>query len=135
MNESTSTGNTIGDLEINTTTTVTGAGASTTIIRQAAATNDRVICMDVPLAPGLTFTFSGLTITGGRDVNSNVGGGGFIGGARNTTLNLTSVTFANNQTTGANISGGGGVAVTGGDMTVTNCTFGAANLPGPTATI
>jgi len=130
VNEPLATGNNIGDLEVNASTTFNGNGAANTIIRQGAATNDRVLCMDVPLTSGLTFAFSGMTITGGRDVNSNVGGGGFIGGARNVTTNLTSVTFANNQTTGPNISGGGGVAVTGGSMTITSCTFGAANLPG-----
>ena len=119
-----------GDLEVNTSTTFNGNGEANTIIRQAAATNDRVLCMDVPLTAGLNYAFSGMTITGGRDVNSNVGGGGFIGGARNVTTNLTNVTFANNQTTGPNISGGGGVAITGGSMTITSCTFGAANLPG-----
>ncbi|MGH9871572.1 MAG: DUF4214 domain-containing protein [Pyrinomonadaceae bacterium] len=130
VNESSTTGTQIGDVEVNQSTTFMGNGAANTIIRQGAATNDRVLCMNVPLAPGLTFGFTGMTFTGGRDVNSNVGGGGFIGGAKNTTLNLTDVTFANNQTTGPNISGGGGVAVTGGNMTVTNCTFGAANDPG-----
>jgi hypothetical protein len=121
--------NATGDLEVNQSTTFTGNGAANTIVRQAAATNDRVICMDVPLTAGLTYSFSGMTITGGRDVNSNVGGGGFIGGARNVNTNLTNMVFANNQTTGPNISGGGGVAVTGGSMNVTGCTFGAANLP------
>ncbi len=90
------------------------------------------------LTAGLTFTFSGMTVAGGRDVASGVGGGGFIGGAKSTTLNLTNVTFANNQTSPAGMGqgpvGGGGVAVTGGDMNVTNCTFGAANNPGASRT-
>jgi hypothetical protein len=132
LNELTpATGNTIGDLEINQTTTVNGTGASNTIIRQGSGTNDRVMCLDNTLTPGRTYTFSGLTITGGRDNGSNVGGGGIIGGAKGTTLNLTDITFANNQTTGPATSGGGGVGVTGGDMNVTNCFFGAANNPGP----
>jgi hypothetical protein len=138
VNESPATGNTIGDLEVNTTTTFTGNGAANTVVIQNVATpsahNDRVLCMDVNLAPGFTFSFSGMTMAGGRDVNSNIGGGAFIGGAKNTTLNLTNMTFVNNQTTGPNISGGGGVAVTGGDMNVTSCTFGGANLPAASRT-
>ncbi|MGH9871612.1 MAG: DUF4214 domain-containing protein [Pyrinomonadaceae bacterium] len=130
LNENSVTGNRIGDLEVNATTTIMGTGAANSIIRQGSAVNDRVFCLDVPLAAGRTYSFSGLTITGGRDVGSNVGGGGIIGGAKGSTLNLTNVTFANNQTTGPATSGGGGVAVTGGDMNVTTCTFGAANLPG-----
>jgi hypothetical protein len=130
LNENAITGNRIGDLEVNETTTITGTGAANSIIRQGSAVNDRVFCLDTTLAAGRTFAFSALTITGGRDVGSNVGGGGIIGGAKSTTLNLTNVTFANNQTTGPATSGGGGVGVTGGDMNVTNCTFGAANNPG-----
>jgi predicted outer membrane repeat protein len=126
--ENSATGNTIGDLEINKTTTLTGTGSANTIIRQGTATNDRVICMDVPLTAGLSFIFSGMTITGGRDTSIN-GGGGFLGGALNAITNLTDVTFANNQSTSNNASGGGAL-ITGGSMTVTNCTFGAANNPG-----
>ena len=143
VRESAATGNTIGDLEVNQTTTIMGTGQASTIINQTGTgtgptfTGDRVLCMDVPLTAGLTFTFSGLTVAGGRDVASGVGGGGFIGGAKNTTLNLTNVTFANNQTSPGvpqGPAGGGGVAVTGGNMNVTNCTFGAANLPGASRT-
>src|SRR6185295_8004495 len=130
LNENSVTGNRIGDLEVNATTTITGTGAANSIIRQGSAVNDRVFCLDVPLAAGRTYAFSALTITGGRDNGSNVGGGGIIGGAKGSTLNLTNVTFANNQTTGPATSGGGGVGVTGGDMNVTTCTFGAANNPG-----
>jgi hypothetical protein len=116
-----------GDLEINPSTTLTGAGSASTIIRQAAATNDRVICLDVPLAAN-TYIFSGMTITGGRDAGIN-GGAGLLGGAKNAVTNFTDVTFANNQTSNASF-GGGGITVTGGNMTVTNCTVGAANPPG-----
>ncbi|HUS11915.1 MAG TPA: VCBS repeat-containing protein, partial [Pyrinomonadaceae bacterium] len=95
----TSTGNTLGDLEINATTTVTGTGAGLSIVRQGSGANDRVMCLDTGLVAGRTYSFSGLTITGGRDVGSGVGGGAIIGGAKSTTLSLTNVTFANNQTT------------------------------------
>lgn len=126
--ENNATGNTIGDLEINKSTTLVGAGSLTTVIRQAAATNDRVICMDVPLTANLSFIFSAMTIAGGRDTSIN-GGAGFLGGALDAVTNFTDVTFVNNQYTGAN-AGGGGALITGGSMTVANCTFGAANLPG-----
>lgn len=143
VRESLATGNRIGDLESNVTTTFTGTGQGSSIINQIGNgtgptfTGDRVLCMNVNLTAGLTFTFSGMTVAGGRDIASGVGGGGFIGGAKNTTLNLTNVTFANNQTTPGvpqGPVGGGGVAVTAGDMNVTNCTFGAANNPGASRT-
>jgi hypothetical protein len=143
VRESAATGNTIGDLEVNQTTTFTGTGQGLTIINQIGNgtgptfTGDRVLCMDVPLTAGLTFTFSGMTVAGGRDVASGIGGGGFIGGAKNTTLNLTNITFANNQTSPGvpqGPVGGGGVSVTGGNMNVTTCTFGAANNPGASRT-
>ena len=149
--ESTATGNTIGDLEVNQTTIFLGNGAGSTIINQIGTGNgttypgDRVLCMNVTLATGRTFSFTGMTIAGGRDggtggsaVGSGIGGGGFIGGAKSTTLNLTDVTFANNQTFPAQVGqgpvGGGAVSVTGGNMNVTNCTFGAANFPGASRT-
>ena len=142
VRESLTTGNRIGDLEVNVTTTMMGITAASTIINQVGTGNasfpgDRVLCMDVNLNAGLTFTFSAMTIAGGRDAASGVGGGGFIGGAKGTALSLTNVTFANNQTSPGvpqGPAGGGGVAVTGGDMTVMNCTFGAANLPGASRT-
>jgi hypothetical protein len=143
VRESLATGNTIGDLEVNQTTTFTGTGQGLTIINQIGTgtgptfTGDRVLCMDVNLTAGLTFTFSGMTVAGGRDVASGIGGGGFIGGAKNTTLNLTNVTFANNQTSPGvpqGPVGGGAVSVTGGNMNVTSCTFGAANNPGASRT-
>jgi hypothetical protein len=143
VRESLATGNTIGDLEVNQTTTFVGTGQGLTIINQIGNgtgptfTGDRVLCMDVNLTAGLTFTFSGMTVAGGRDIASGIGGGGFIGGAKNTTLNLTNVTFANNQTTPGvpqGPVGGGGVSVTGGNMNVTNCIFGAANNPGASRT-
>jgi hypothetical protein len=143
VRESLATGNTIGDLEVNQTTTMMGVTAASTIINQIGTgtgptfTGDRVLCMNVNLVSGPTFTFSAMTIAGGRDVASGVGGGGFIGGAKGTALNLTDMIFANNQTSPGvpqGPSGGGGVAVTGGDMTVKNCTFGGANLPGASRT-
>ena len=128
--ENATTGNRIGDNENNADTTIMGACSLSTIIRQAAATNDRVLCFNVPLAEFIDITISGLTITGGRDA-SGIGGGGFIGGDRSNTMTLSGVRISNNQTTGNSIpGGGGGLVITGGDLTITNCTIGGPNAPG-----
>jgi hypothetical protein len=135
------TGNTMGDLEITPTTTFTGISAASTIVNQigigaGSFPGDRVLCMDVDLSVGHTYTFSAMTIAGGRDF-SGLGGGGFLGGAVGTSLSLTNVTFANNQTNPGTPQGpvaGGGVGISGGNMTVTSCTFGAANNPNVTRT-
>ncbi len=61
-----------------------------------------------------------------------LGGGGIIGGEKGNVLTMTNVVLANNQVTvlgSANI-GGGGIQWTGGDMNVTNCTFGGSAAPG-----
>src|SRR5207245_8840446 len=103
-------GNNVGDLGVNQSTTITGAGAATTIIRQhgtgPASNGDRVMCMNEGFLLNLTYSFSGITIIGGRD-GGGLGGGGIIGGEKGNTLTLTSVTIANNQVTGGNIGGGG----------------------------
>ncbi len=130
--------NSIGDLEINKSTTISGAGSATTIIRQLGTGNatfpgDRVVCLNVPFTIGLNYSFSGLTITGGRDTTAlaqAVGGGGLVGGAKDNTLSLTDVVVSNNQATGAGNFGGGGIQVTGGSVTITNCSIGGANAPG-----
>jgi predicted outer membrane repeat protein len=121
------TGNTIGDLELNANATINGAGAANTIIRQSG-TNDRVLCLNEPLAADIHQTLSGLTITGGRD--TQFGGGGIVGGDLNNTLTLDSVVVSNNQTTGHNTpSGGGGIVYTGGSLTITNSTIGGTSDP------
>jgi predicted outer membrane repeat protein len=134
INEPTATGNTVGDLEINTSTTITGAGAASTIIRQLGVGSgsfpgDRVMCLNVPFTVGLIYNVSGVTITGGRDFGTNIGGGGIIGGEKDNQLNLTGVIISNNQSTGSG-AGGGGIQITGGSMTVTNSTIGGTNAPG-----
>jgi YVTN family beta-propeller protein/predicted outer membrane repeat protein len=121
------TGNTIGDLELNQSTTITGAGAANTIIRQSG-TNDRVLCLNEPLAADIHQSISGVTITGGRD--TVFGGGGIVGGDLNNTLALDGVVVSNNQTTGHNVpSGGGGIVYTGGSLTITNSTIGGTSDP------
>jgi hypothetical protein len=126
-------GNTVGDLGVNTATTISGAGSATTIIRQhgtgPAGGGDRVMCMNELFTLNLNYSFSGITVIGGRENGNGVGGGGIIGGEKGNTLTLTDVTISNNQATVANI-GGGGIQITGGDLTVTNCLIGGANAPG-----
>ena len=131
--------NSNGDLELNAdNTTITGAGSATTIIRQTGTGNgtfpgDRVMCLNVPIALNIDYIFSGFTMTGGRDTTAlaqAVGGGGLVGGAKDNTLSLTDVRLSNNQATGAGNFGGGGVQMTGGSVTVTNCTIGGTSAPG-----
>jgi predicted outer membrane repeat protein len=131
--------NSNGDLELNAdNTTITGAGSATTIIRQTGTGNgtfpgDRVMCLNVPFGLNIDYVFSGFTITGGRDTTAlaqAVGGGGLVGGAKDNTLSLTDVTISNNQATGVGNFGGGGIQMTGGSVTITNCSIGGANAPG-----
>ena len=134
-------GNAVGDLGANQTMSIVGAGSATTIIRQTgtgpASDGDRVMCMNEPFTLNLIYNFSGFTMVGGRDgtaagTGKALGGGGIIGGEKGNVLTMTNVVLANNQVTvlgSANI-GGGGIQWTGGDMNVTNCTFGGTSLPG-----
>jgi hypothetical protein len=136
--------NPVGDLTINGSIAMVGLGGGA-IIRQLATgvsnDGDRAMCINLAFAVNKTYSFSNLTIIGGRDGSSpaaaNVlGGGGVIGGELDNTTNFTNVTFANNQVLGVvmggtnNNLGGGGLQITGGDLNITNCTFGAANAPG-----
>jgi hypothetical protein len=130
--------NSIGDLEINQSTTIAGAGAATTIIRQLGTgnggtfTGDRVMCLNVTFLVGLVDNFSAITITGGRDTTgggTTFGGGGIIGGEKDNQLNLTNVVVSNNQNTGPGL-GGGGIQITGGSMTIVGSTIGGTNDPG-----
>jgi HYR domain/Domain of unknown function DUF11/Calx-beta domain len=132
--ENSITGNTIGDLEINQSTTITGAGSTTTIIRQLGVggggfVGDRVMCLNVPIAAGINYTFSGFTVTGGRE-SSGIGGAGIVGGAKDNTLTLTDVTISNNRDTALANYSGGGLSITGGSVTITNCLIGGTNAPG-----
>ncbi len=121
------TGNTRGDLELNRSTTIIGVSPASTIIRQTG-TGDRVMCLNALFLVGLQYNFSGLTITGGREA-SGFGGGGIIGGELSNSLTLDNVRVSNNQVNNAGI-GGGGVQITGGDLNITNSTFGGTNAPG-----
>ncbi|HKB65147.1 MAG TPA: DUF4214 domain-containing protein [Pyrinomonadaceae bacterium] len=118
-----------GDLDISgNNTTITGAGAATTIVQQTQA-NDRVLCVDQALAGNFTFNMSGVTITGGRETFA-VGGGGMVSGAANNSTTVTNCTFSNNQLSGAGGPGGGGLNNLGGSLTVTGCTVGGTSAPG-----
>ena len=130
--EPAATGNTVGDLELKQSTTITGAGSGQTIIRQtgtgsATAPGDRVMCLNTSFLVGLQFNFSGLTITGGRE-GGTVGGGGIIGGELNNSLTLSGVTLSNNQDANSGL-GGGGIQITGGDLTITNSLIGGTSAP------
>ena len=85
--------------------------------------------------PGnLDFQLQRVTFTGGRDGAS--GGGpksweeaALFGGEKGNSLTLTDVTFVNDWTVGPGL-GGGAIQITGGDLTITNSTFGGASAPG-----
>jgi hypothetical protein len=134
-------GNTVGDLGANRTMSIIGAGAATTIIRQTgngpASDGDRIMCMNEPFTIGLVYNFSGVSFVGGREgtaagTGAVLGGAGIIGGELNNSLTMTNVVMANNQETVAGSAnlGGGGIQITGGNLIITNSTFGGTNLPG-----
>jgi len=125
-------GNTIGDLGINTSTTINGAGSASTIILQngsSPATNqDRVMCLNEPFSLNVIYSFSGMTISGGRD-NTSFGAAAIVAGEKGNALTLTNVVISNNQSTGANV-GGGAIQILGGDLTLNTCTIGGSAAPG-----
>jgi len=133
---------TIGDLDVTASnTTIIGAGpgtnpATATIIQQTTP-HDRAICVNPTLVPDFNFTMSGVTVAGGRETFDVGGGGVSAGGLRNNTT-ITNCLFVNNQTDHSSAThgnlGGGGLQIGGGNATVTNCTFGAANPPGGSQT-
>ncbi|HKB65149.1 MAG TPA: hypothetical protein VKC61_04785 [Pyrinomonadaceae bacterium] len=112
----------IGDLDVTaTTTSISGAGAATTIIQQTKP-DDRVIEVNPFLDADFSFSMSGVTISGGHETQS-VGGGGIISGSINNSVTVTNCIFSGNSATGAGSLGGGGIAHTGGNLTVTGTTF------------
>lgn len=133
-------GNAVGDLGANQTMSIVGAGAATTIIRQTAngpaSDGDRIMCMNEPFSLNLVYNFSAVTFVGGREGSAAgagvaLGGGGIIGGEFNNSLTLTNVVMANNQETVAGSAnlGGGALQITGGNLIITNSTFGGPNVP------
>ncbi len=135
--------NPVGDLTINGSVTMVGLGGGAIIQQLATGVSndgDRAMCLNLAFAINKTYSFSNLTIVGGRDgtspAASNVlGGGAIIGGELDNSVTLTNVTLANNQVLAPlmgtnNNGGGGGIQITGGDLTITNCTIGGASAPG-----
>ncbi|HKA18417.1 MAG TPA: C25 family cysteine peptidase [Blastocatellia bacterium] len=129
----------IGDLNANGSgTTIMGAGSATTTIQQT--TFDRILVDNATGAAGFTFSVSGLKMTGGRynEIGRNIGGAGlFVGGNTNTTT-FTNCLFVNNIIT-ANPNqgslGGGAVNITGGNVTITGCTFGGIGATDPNQSV
>jgi len=125
-------GNTIGDLGINASTTINGAGSASTIILQngsnPATNNDRVMCLNEPFAINFIYSFSGMTISGGRD-NTSFGAAAIVAGELGNALTLTNVVISNNQSTAATV-GGGAIQILGGNLTITNSTIGGTAVPG-----
>jgi len=119
-------GNTAGDLGINLTTTIAGAGAATTIIRQHGTT-DGVMCLNEGFLANLTYNFNGVTIIGGRLNGINTSGAGIIGGEQGNNVNFNNSVVANNIVTGGSGQGGGGILIQGGNLTITSSTIGGAN--------
>ncbi len=114
--------NTIGDLDVKASnTSISGAGAATTIIQQTQP-NDRVIEVNPFLDANFNFTISGVTITGGSETTA-VGGGGLISGSIDNTMTVTNCIISGNSATGSGSLGGGGIAHTGGNLTISGTTF------------
>ena len=114
--------NTIGDLDVTASgTSIIGAGAATTIIRQTQP-NDRVIEVNPFLAAGFSFSISNVPLTGGSET-TGIGGGAIISGSQNNTTTVTNCTFSGNSATGSGTSGGGAISNFGGSLTVTGSTF------------
>lgn len=112
----------IGDLDVTASgTTISGAGAVTTIIRQTQP-NDRVIEVNPFLDAGFIFSISDVTITNGHET-TGVGGGGMIGGSQNNVTTIANCIFSGNSATGAGTFGGGGFLYTGGDLNISGTTF------------
>lgn len=114
--------NSIGDLDITANnTSISGAGAATTIIEQTQP-NDRVIEVNPFLDASFNFAISGVTITGGSETTA-VGGGGIISGSIDNTTTVTACVISGNSATGAGTLGGGGISNLGGSLTITGSTF------------
>jgi len=114
--------NSIGDLDVRgNNTTITGAGAATTIIQQTQL-NDRVLEVNPDLLANFNFSISNVTITGGKETTA-VGGGGIISGSIGNTMSVTNCILSGNSATGLGTLGGGGISHEGGSLTITGTTF------------
>jgi Immunoglobulin I-set domain len=114
--------NAIGDLDITgNNTTISGAGAATTVIQQTQP-NDRVIEVNPFLDANFITSISDVTIRGGHET-TGVGGGGVISGSIGNSLTVTNCVISGNSATGAGTLGGGGISHAGGSLTITGTTF------------
>ena len=112
----------IGDLDVTASNTaISGAGASSTIIRQTQP-NDRVIEANPFLDAGFSFSISDVTITNGHETTA-VGGGGLIGGSIDNNTTITNCIFSGSSATGGGTFGGGGILYTGGNLHISGSTF------------
>ena len=122
LGEGFSGNNSIGDLDVRgNNTTITGAGAATTIIQQTQP-NDRVLEVNPDLLANFNFAISDVTISGGKETTA-VGGGGIVAGAINNTVSVTNCIVTGNSATGTGTFGGGGIMVQGGSLTITGTTL------------
>jgi CSLREA domain-containing protein/uncharacterized repeat protein (TIGR01451 family) len=121
----------------NTNTSIVGAGAASTIIRQTVA-NRRVFDINPPVssvvAPNVSVSMSGVTISGGNSPSDNFGGAGIFAGGPGNALTLSNCAVSGNSLPAGVFNVGAGVGYSGGGvLTVNNCQFSnntAVNLGG-----
>ena len=102
------------------TVNISGAGAGSTIIIGLAG--ERIFDVHAASNPGsITFSLSGVTLTGGSPTSST--GGAILAGRPGDVTNISNCIFSNNVSTNA----GGALSVSSGsashNLSVTNCTF------------
>jgi predicted outer membrane repeat protein len=107
-------GLTSGDLDINVSLSIQGAGPTTSIIDGSGNGGSRMITIDATPS-GKTVTISGVTLQGA----SFVGGGAALFLDANN-LTLSDCVVKNNATTGGM---GGAILAVGGSLTIDNCAF------------
>ncbi|MCU1393107.1 MAG: polysaccharide deacetylase [Ilumatobacteraceae bacterium] len=118
-----------GDLDLKVSTTIVGAGASTTIIDGGGVvlTNpDRVFDVVPTPSPGADVSISGVTIRDGDANDSNAGGGGILGRAGSRITVTDSVIATNTSFDGL----GGGIASIGASGSTTSLTLLRTTLTG-----
>ncbi|MBS1796610.1 MAG: Ig-like domain repeat protein [Acidobacteria bacterium] len=107
----------------NLSTTIVGAGAATTVIRQTRA-DRRVFDINPGLASNVVVSISKVTIRDGRDTAGNGGGGGIYAGGPGNALNLTDCIFDGNAVSLSDNAEGGAINYSGGGtLAVDNCVF------------
>ncbi|MEI9863753.1 MAG: choice-of-anchor Q domain-containing protein [Limisphaerales bacterium] len=142
---------TLGELAVapnggKTNTIISSGTAANTIVSQTDP-NNRVFNIDVNSLGGTSVRISGITIQGGHDHADNLGGAGILAGSITSlpldNLSLTNCVIVNNHCTPPNTNytaqPGGGIQMSGGNLTLTGCTFSnntsAASLGGAIAFI